>query len=158
MATHWATAPGAGTSAPSWRPFLPWTPQSLGSPLSLSTQTTSRSDEPEYAWPNCRWIGNFVSRRSVLLIVARHSGDVRVSTTPRPELAIEHPVAITEETHLTVVELCRGRSVLITGAGGSIGSELSRQVSRLPVARVLLLDQDENSIFHIHGELSQNSK
>src|SRR5664280_612286 len=30
-----------GTPAPSWRPFLPWTPQSLGSPLSLSTQTTS---------------------------------------------------------------------------------------------------------------------
>src|ERR1039458_9708592 len=61
-------------------------PQSPGFLLSLSTQTTSepacllpirlRSDEPEYAWPNCRWIGNFVCRRSVLLIVARHAGDL----------------------------------------------------------------------------------
>jgi FlaA1/EpsC-like NDP-sugar epimerase len=86
------------------------------------------------------------------------SGDVRVSTIPRPEFALEHPVALVNETHPEVVETFRGRSVLITGAGGSIGSELSRQVSRLPVAQVLLLDQDENAIFHIHGELSQNSK
>ena len=86
------------------------------------------------------------------------SGDVRVSTTPRPELAFEHPFVLVNETHPAVVETFRDRSVLITGAGGSIGAELSRQVSRLPVARVLLLDQDENAIFHIHGELSQNSK
>jgi FlaA1/EpsC-like NDP-sugar epimerase len=86
------------------------------------------------------------------------SGDVRVSTTPRPELAIEHSVTFTHDNHPAVGETFSGRSVLITGAGGSIGSELSRQVSRLPVARVLLLDQDENAIFYIHGELSQNSK
>jgi FlaA1/EpsC-like NDP-sugar epimerase len=86
------------------------------------------------------------------------SGDVRVSTIPRPEFALEHPVALVNETHPAVVETFRGRSVLITGAGGSIGSELSRQVSRLPVAQVLLLDQDENAIFHVHGELTQNSK
>ena len=83
------------------------------------------------------------------------SGDVRVSTTPRAELAIDHPVAVANETHPALVETFRGCTVLITGAGGSIGSELSRQVSRLPVARVLLLDQDENSIFHIHSELNQ---
>ncbi|HZM10855.1 MAG TPA: nucleoside-diphosphate sugar epimerase/dehydratase, partial [Candidatus Limnocylindrales bacterium] len=86
------------------------------------------------------------------------SGDVRVSTTPKPEFALEHPVSVVNETHPDVVDTFRGRSVLITGAGGSIGSELSRQVSRLPVAQVLLLDQDENAIFHIHGELSQDSK
>ena len=86
------------------------------------------------------------------------SGDVRVSTTPRPELAVASPVALANETHPVVVDTFRGRSVLITGAGGSIGSELSRQVSRLPVARVLLLDQDENAMFHIHGELSQSGR
>lgn len=84
------------------------------------------------------------------------SGDVRVSTTPKPELAIENPIALANEAHPEVVETFRDCTVLITGAGGSIGSELSRQVSRLPVARVLLLDQDENSIFHIYGELSQS--
>jgi FlaA1/EpsC-like NDP-sugar epimerase len=86
------------------------------------------------------------------------SGDVRVSTTPRPELAVGHLVAPANEIHPALEETFRDRSVLITGAGGSIGSELSRQVSRLPVARVLLLDQDENAMFHIHGELSQNSR
>jgi FlaA1/EpsC-like NDP-sugar epimerase len=86
------------------------------------------------------------------------SGDVRVSTIPRPEFAVEHPVALVNETHPAVVETFRDCSVLITGAGGSIGSELSRQVSRLPVAQVLLVDQDENAMFHIHGELSQSGR
>lgn len=43
--------------------------------------------------------------------------------------------------------------VLITGAGGSIGSELSRQVAGMRVRRLLLLDQDENSIFDLMNEL-----
>ncbi len=91
-----------------------------------------------------------------LLPSARHviSGDIRVSTSPRPELAIVHSRTLASEPHAAVVEAFRGRSVLITGAGGSIGSELSRQVARLPVSQALLLDQDENSIFAIHGELS----
>ena len=82
------------------------------------------------------------------------TGDVRVSTSPHPELAVVHSRTLESEPHPAVIEAFRGRSVLITGAGGSIGSELSRQVARLPVSRTLLLDQDENSIFAIHGELS----
>lgn len=42
-----------------------------------------------------------------------------------------------------VREWLAGRSVLITGAGGSIGSELCRQVARLGVRRLLVLDQSE---------------
>jgi FlaA1/EpsC-like NDP-sugar epimerase len=91
-----------------------------------------------------------------LLPSAEHviSGDVRVSRRPKPELAIDHAVPIASRPHPNVIEAFRGRSVLITGAGGSIGSELSRQVSCLPVEQVVLLDQDENSIFKIHSELS----
>jgi len=81
------------------------------------------------------------------------SGDVRVSTRPRPESAVCCPEATACETHPALIEAFAGRSVLITGAGGSIGSELSRQVSRLPVSRILLLDQDENAMFQIHNEL-----
>lgn len=84
------------------------------------------------------------------------SGDVRVSTSPKPESALCCPETIASETHPDVIEAFAGRSVLITGAGGSIGSELSRQVSRLPVSQVLLLDQDENAMFQIHGELAAN--
>jgi FlaA1/EpsC-like NDP-sugar epimerase len=95
-----------------------------------------------------------------LLPLAAHviSGDVRVARSPRPELAIKNAVPVTSRPDPAVEEAFRGRSVLITGAGGSIGSELSRQVARLPIDRLVLLDQDENSIFHMHSELGSNSR
>jgi FlaA1/EpsC-like NDP-sugar epimerase len=48
-----------------------------------------------------------------------------------------------------------GASVVVTGAGGSIGSELSRQVAYAQPARLLLLGHGENSIFEIAAELRQ---
>ncbi|WP_227712815.1 polysaccharide biosynthesis protein [Nanchangia anserum] len=42
--------------------------------------------------------------------------------------------------------LIRGRSVLITGAGGTIGAELARQVSAYAPARVCFLDRDESAL------------
>lgn len=47
----------------------------------------------------------------------------------------------------------RGKVVLITGAGGSIGSELSRQCAIHAPSRLLLLGKGENSIFDITNEL-----
>ncbi len=46
-----------------------------------------------------------------------------------------------------------GQRVLITGAGGSIGSELCRQISALNPARLILVGQGENSVFEIEQEL-----
>lgn len=46
-----------------------------------------------------------------------------------------------------------GRSVLVTGAGGSIGGELCRQLISLQPAEMLLLGRGENSIFEIMGQL-----
>jgi FlaA1/EpsC-like NDP-sugar epimerase len=58
------------------------------------------------------------------------------------------------ETDLAAVaELATGETVLITGAGGSIGAELCRQIARLAPARVVLLGHGENSIFDILHEL-----
>lgn len=85
------------------------------------------------------------------------SGDIRVSARPKAELAVTQSVTITDQPHSSVLEAYGGKSVLITGAGGSIGSELARQASRLPVSRLVLLDQDENAMFHIHGELRGKS-
>lgn len=45
------------------------------------------------------------------------------------------------------------RTVLITGAGGSIGSELCRQAARFAPARLILVERFENSLFEIHREL-----
>ena len=49
-----------------------------------------------------------------------------------------------------------GRVLLITGAGGSIGSELSRQVCNFAPSRVILLDRSENCLFKLGMELSTN--
>jgi FlaA1/EpsC-like NDP-sugar epimerase len=48
----------------------------------------------------------------------------------------------------------RGATVLITGAGGSIGSELCRQVARLEPHRLILLGHGEGSLFTIAGEIA----
>jgi len=47
----------------------------------------------------------------------------------------------------------RGRRVLVTGAGGSIGGELCRQILRFNPAEIQLLGRGENSIFAIYHEL-----
>jgi FlaA1/EpsC-like NDP-sugar epimerase len=52
-----------------------------------------------------------------------------------------------------VGDLIQGRRVLITGAGGSIGSELCRQVLRFEPSELILLGHGENSIFMIENEL-----
>jgi FlaA1/EpsC-like NDP-sugar epimerase len=49
------------------------------------------------------------------------------------------------DTRLTAEQLV-GRSVLVTGAGGSIGSELARQIARFRPEKVYLLDRDESGL------------
>ena len=63
-----------------------------------------------------------------------------------------------EPIQLTVPELAAelsGRTVLITGAAGSIGSELSRQVARHAPGRLLLLDQAETELFYLLMQLRE---
>ena len=54
-----------------------------------------------------------------------------------------------------VSRFIRGKTVLITGAGGSIGSELCRQVFKCRPAQIVLLGHGENSVFNIQQELDQ---
>ncbi len=44
---------------------------------------------------------------------------------------------------------------MVTGAGGSIGSELCRQIARLNPQRLLLVDQAEGSLFLIEQEMNE---
>jgi FlaA1/EpsC-like NDP-sugar epimerase len=71
------------------------------------------------------------------------------------EVAIEdllgrEPVKLDEDV---VGASIRSRVVLVTGAGGSIGSELCRQICRFGPERLILLERFENALFEIHREL-----
>jgi FlaA1/EpsC-like NDP-sugar epimerase len=54
-----------------------------------------------------------------------------------------------------VARLLKGKKVLITGAGGSIGSELCRQILSCRPAEMIILGHGENSVFGIEQELKQ---
>lgn len=62
----------------------------------------------------------------------------------RPPVELEHPA---------VAEYLEGKTVLVTGAGGSIGSELVRQIIRFNPARLILIDAGEENLFTIQMEL-----
>ena len=53
-----------------------------------------------------------------------------------------------------VKEILEGKTVLVTGAGGSIGQELSRQILRFKPAKLLLLEKHNTALFYIDRELS----
>ena len=81
------------------------------------------------------------------------AGNVSVSTLRKVEISDllrRDPV----ETNLDEVRsLAKGETVMVTGAGGSIGSELCRQLARLEPERLVIVGHGENSIFEIQREL-----
>ncbi len=66
------------------------------------------------------------------------------------DLLARAPVHMNTEV---MVAMVAGRRVLITGAGGSIGSELSRQISAMRPEAVVLYERHENSLYTIAKEL-----
>jgi FlaA1/EpsC-like NDP-sugar epimerase len=82
------------------------------------------------------------------------SGDVDLAGQIRPvqveDVLGREPVEVDLEA---VSAYLSGQTVLVTGAGGSIGSELCRQITRLDVARLVLVDHSEPSLFEIEREL-----
>ncbi|SFE55572.1 polysaccharide biosynthesis protein [Alteribacillus iranensis] len=54
-----------------------------------------------------------------------------------------------------IADSITGKTVLVTGAGGSIGSEICRQIMKFQPARLILLGHGENSIYDIEMELKQ---
>lgn len=57
-----------------------------------------------------------------------------------------------------IAQYLRGARILITGGGGSIGSELARQISRLQPECLILVGKGENSIYEIEQELIQTTR
>ncbi len=83
------------------------------------------------------------------------NGSVNISQLR--EVALEDllgrkPVTLDTEE---ISKYLKGRTILVTGAGGSIGSEITRQICRFAPNLVVLLGRGENSIFHIDAEIGR---
>ena len=82
------------------------------------------------------------------------SGDSNLAAQIRPvqveDILGREPVDVDFEA---IAEYLRGETVLISGAGGSIGSELCRQAARAGAARLILVDQAESPLYEIEREL-----
>ena len=106
-------------------------------------------------------------RREVLRILEENSISVR-SLPPLNEIAIgmtnaqkienlrPEELLDREPIELDLKKLqqsINGKNILITGAGGSIGSELSRQIFKLNPKQIILLDHSELNLYNIHNEL-----
>jgi FlaA1/EpsC-like NDP-sugar epimerase len=97
--------------------------------------------------------------------------DVPVKLLPSPQDLIDNRVRVSKvltvdslrgrknitatEMAPEVVQCLQGRTVLVTGAGGSIGSELARQVVNIGLAKLIVLDHNENAIFELLNEIGR---
>lgn len=70
------------------------------------------------------------------------------------DLLYREPVAINMEE---VRGLVQGKKVWVTGAGGSIGSELAMQLARLEPAELMLIDASEGALFQVERRLKEDS-
>ncbi|MCG3173011.1 MAG: UDP-N-acetyl-alpha-D-glucosamine C6 dehydratase [Myxococcota bacterium] len=74
----------------------------------------------------------------------------RVREVQPDDLLGREPVQLDMES---MARSFQGKRVLVTGAGGSIGSEMCRQVCRFEPSVLVLVEQAENNLFHIDSEL-----
>jgi FlaA1/EpsC-like NDP-sugar epimerase len=82
------------------------------------------------------------------------SGDLDLANQIRPveveDLLGREPVEVDVDA---IASYVAGKTVLVTGAGGSIGSELCRQLARAEPQRIVMVDQAESALFDIEREL-----
>jgi FlaA1/EpsC-like NDP-sugar epimerase len=104
-------------------------------------------------------------RREALLLAA--DAGITLLTMPRPDAWLQHeqggPRKIELEDLLGrdpvqldvagLAELFSGQTVVVTGAGGSIGSELCRQIARFGVGRLVCVDISEYAVYQLEQEL-----
>jgi len=92
-------------------------------------------------------IGRFLSRRTARSAKSRAAGgsiDV-LDLLGRPAVDLDTP---------ELQRFLAGKRILVTGAGGSIGSEICRQAMKFCPRRLILIDRAENALFEIDRELN----
>lgn len=113
------------------------------------------------------------SQRKIRQIVELCSGtNLRFRTVPGLPDLIEGRVHVSQMRDVDIEDLLgrepvtldteeigkylRGRRVLVTGAGGSIGSEMCRQIARFAPERLILVERAENNLFYMERELRRD--
>ena len=84
------------------------------------------------------------------LIAGDHDLAAQIRPVQVEDVLGREPVEVDLEA---VASYLGGETVLVTGAGGSIGAELCRQIARLGAARLVLIDHAEPALFEIEREL-----
>jgi FlaA1/EpsC-like NDP-sugar epimerase len=108
------------------------------------------------------------SQRLAAIAQVRNLG-LEVKTVPAPEEIVSGRFTVSDIRPIDVSDLLRrdpvepigdlirdaveGQSILVTGAGGSIGSEICRQVLSAHAAKLVLLDHSEFALYSIHEQL-----
>jgi FlaA1/EpsC-like NDP-sugar epimerase len=69
---------------------------------------------------------------------------------------LSRPHAHLDDEDFHVLPFVREKCVMVTGAGGSVGAELCRQLARFEPSRIVLVDRSEPALFDIHRELAQH--
>src|SRR5207249_6399508 len=90
----------------------------------------------------------------------RELRDAKVTANQIRDLVVQDlleraPVNLKREP---LVQLLQEQRVLVTGAGGSIGSELCRQIVACRPSAIVLLDRYENGLYSVATELSEKSQ
>lgn len=86
-------------------------------------------------------------------LLARRSSITQIQPLDLSRLLGRAEVGFCSRSWQRVQQACEGRRILVTGAGGSIGSELCRQLAELHPASLVLLDNNENNLFDIDNEI-----
>lgn len=76
----------------------------------------------------------------------------RIRDVQIEDLLGREPVQLDEQS---LSQFLKGKTVMVTGAGGSIGSELVRQVARFAPARLLLVERAEFGLFNVEREMRE---
>ncbi len=112
---------------------------------------------------------DFLGAKLAALITAAEAQGVSVRRAPPPTTLVDadrltlKPVSIEDLLnreqvtldHAGMARLIGGRRIAVTGAGGSIGSELARQVAALAPAELWLIDNSEYALWQVDLELSE---